>query len=251
MAHEAYIRVVPESKYTALMIHGIVGTPRHFDFLLPLIPDSWSVYNLLLDGHGHGVKEFGKTSMKKWKTQVSDTLETILAHSEKVVIVAHSMGTLFAISQAISHPEKIAGLLLLAVPLKPFVAPSATVASLKLMFGKVTPTDTVARNMGADSGVVLSPRLWEYIPWIPRFAELLLECRRTCKCLPALKVPTWVFQSRHDELVSQRSNRLLQDHPAVCCTLLQDSDHFAYGQGDASQILQAFETLLRQTETGS
>ena len=40
--------------------------------LLSLVPDNISVYNVLLDGHGKGVKEFSKTSMKKWKKQIDD-----------------------------------------------------------------------------------------------------------------------------------------------------------------------------------
>lgn len=248
MEHTEYIRICPDSPCTVLLIHGIVGTPNHFRFLLPLIPQDWSVYNLLLDGHGHGVKEFGATSMKKWKAQVSHRLDQILTHSEKVVIAAHSMGTLFAISEAISRPEKIAGLFLLNVPLYPFVTPAASVASIKLIFGKVKPTDTVALAMQADSGVALNRRLWEYIPWIPRFVELLTECRRTRKRLPLLNVPTQAYQSRHDELISPRSNRTLQNHPAITCQILPNSGHFKYVEKDAVLLQNAFCQLLQQTE---
>ena len=46
MNHQEYRRIVPGADMAVLMIHGIVGTPHHFDNLLPLIPENWSVVNL-------------------------------------------------------------------------------------------------------------------------------------------------------------------------------------------------------------
>ena len=45
MEHKEYIRVVPGSKCAILMIHGIVGTPKHFEAFLPLIPEDWNNLN--------------------------------------------------------------------------------------------------------------------------------------------------------------------------------------------------------------
>ena len=44
-----------------LFVHGIVGTPRHFDFLIDVVPSTVSIYNILLDGHGYGVRDFSRT----------------------------------------------------------------------------------------------------------------------------------------------------------------------------------------------
>lgn len=55
MEHREYVRIVPGAKTAVLFMHGIVGTPNHFRDLLPLVdlvPDDWSVYNVLLPGHG-------------------------------------------------------------------------------------------------------------------------------------------------------------------------------------------------------
>ena len=35
------------------------------------MPDSYSVYNIILDGHGKSVGDFAKTNMKKWEKQVN------------------------------------------------------------------------------------------------------------------------------------------------------------------------------------
>ena len=115
MAHNQFVRILPDCRKTVVLIHGILGTPDHFSFLLDVIPQDWNVCNLLLDGHGAGPAEFAATSMAKWQTQVSQQLDQIAQYSNRVVIVAHSMGTLLAIRQAIAvnqpDPQDPLGLL--------------------------------------------------------------------------------------------------------------------------------------------
>ena len=100
--HKEYKRIVANAEKAILFIHGIVGTPNHFKNLLPLIPDDLSVYNILLDGHGKGVKDFSKTAMGKWEAQVAAAVEELAKNHKEVYIVAHSLGCLLAIEQAIS-----------------------------------------------------------------------------------------------------------------------------------------------------
>ena len=70
MAHNEYIREVPGSDTVVFCIHGILGTPDQFNPLLNQIPEEWSVFNILLDGHGKKVQDFSGSSMQKWKGQV-------------------------------------------------------------------------------------------------------------------------------------------------------------------------------------
>jgi pimeloyl-ACP methyl ester carboxylesterase len=77
-----------------IFIHGILGTPDHFLPFLSLIPEDISVVNLLLDGHGKGVREFSRTSMAKWEAQVDAAVDAALAAHQKVFLVAHSLGSL-------------------------------------------------------------------------------------------------------------------------------------------------------------
>ena len=127
MEHKEYIRIIPEADTAVLFVHGIVGTPNHFITQIPLVdlvPENWSVYNVLLDGHGKGVEDFSRTSMKKWKEQVWRIFEQLAEEHDRVIIAAHSMGTLFAMQLAILHPEKVPFLFLVAVPMRPWVRQS-------------------------------------------------------------------------------------------------------------------------------
>jgi esterase/lipase len=107
MIHQEYVRKVPCADTAVLFIHGIVGTPNHFTDLISLVelvPESWSVHNVLLDGHGGNADDFADTSMEKWKNQVHAAFDSLARTHRRVVIVAHSMGTLFALQLALEFP---------------------------------------------------------------------------------------------------------------------------------------------------
>ncbi len=244
MNHQEYIRIVPGSRKAVLMIHGIAGTPAHFRDLIPVIPADWSVYNILLDGHGKTVRDFSNTSMKKWKAQVAAVLETLFAQYAHIVLVGHSMGTLFSIESAVAHPEKIDGLFLLAVPTRPQYPLSTLATSLRVSQGNISPEDTAALAMASASGIALVKNPFAYIGWLPRMAELLVLCRQVRKLLPQLAVPCRTYQSQVDELVSARSIKDLEGHPYIKNTVLTDSGHFAYGPEDTQLLQKQLQKIL-------
>ena len=246
MEAKEYVRIVDGSDTAVLMIHGIVGAPAHFKELLPLIPEEWSVCNLLLDGHGKGVREFGASSMAKWKAQVSNRLEELLAAHRQILIVGHSMGTLFALRAAVEQPERIAGLFLLNVPMRIHLPPRTILAAMKNALGRVNPGDKTAMDMKSGCGVTLTPRLWRYLPWGARFAELLCEIGRVRKLLPQVAVPVLAFHSQKDELVSNRAWNELRRHPNLVLRMLPRSGHFQYEERD----LQLLRTELKKQITG-
>lgn len=246
MDHREYIRIVENSRTAVLLIHGIAGTPAHFRQLLPEIPEDWSVCNILLDGHGKKVEDFGRSSMKKWKEQVEAKLRSLLESHEQVLIVAHSMGTLFAIQAAIDYPDRIPALFLLAVPMRPWVRFSTAMTSLRVARGNIKPEDTAALAMRNATGIQTDGRFWKYLSWVPRLIELLVEIRRVRKLLPLLTVPTQTFQSVVDELVSDRTSKDLEKYSCICNTRLQDSGHFAYSQADMALM----QTRLRELIEG-
>jgi esterase/lipase len=138
--HKEYKHIVESSDKAVLFIHGIVGTPNHFEDFVNLMPKEISVYNLLLDGHGKGVRDFSKASMEKWESQVADAVKELEEHHKEVYVVAHSLGCLLAMEQSVAH-SKISKMFLLAVPLKLFLKPRMISTSMKVYFNKVNPED--------------------------------------------------------------------------------------------------------------
>ena len=240
MTHETQIRTVPQSDTAVLLVHGILGTPHQFDPLLSAIPADVTMINLLLDGHGKQVEDFGRSSMQKWESQVAGVVENLSARHRNVLIVAHSMGTLFAIDAALAHPEKVKGLFLLSPPLCVGLKPRLFGNVLQVGLGFARADDAGA--MAARHAYSMPPdrRVWKYLRWIPRYAELFRKIRATLAVLPQLTTPTRAFLCEDDEMVSLRTERFLLPHPAVEVSYLPQSTHFIYSEKDAAFLRASF-----------
>ena len=248
MKHPETRRILPEAKYAVLFLHGIVGTPNHFRIVLPLeelVPGDWSVINVCYPGHGGDVTGFGKSRMDQWRSHAREAFLELAASHEKIAIVGHSMGTLFAMQLALEFPEKIPFLLLVAAPMRPWVRLFGAVNCLRLAFGRIRedhPMEVATRNV---CGVITTPLVWKYIPWIPRFFELFGEIHRTERIMGQLRVPCAAWQSRKDELVSNSAARVLRNSGVMEVYELPDSSHFYYAPEDCGKIQKAFLQQLR------
>lgn len=243
VSHEPYIRIVPGSDTAVLMVHGIVGTPRHFDGIFAAIPENWCVYNILLDGHGGGVRDFASASMEIWRKQVSSILNALCVRYKRIFIVAHSMGTLLTMEAALEHKNKVAGILFLASPLKIGVKPRAALYALQLAFELDKPNSRAA-VMRRDCGVELSKKLWLYLGWIPRYLELFRQSKKCRELVKKLDMPCTAIQSKNDELVSRKSVKYLAANPKIEIHELERSGHFGYVPEEQSFINNKLKELF-------
>lgn len=237
--HKEYKRIVPDSSKALLLIHGILGTPNHFAPVMPLVPESMSVYNLLLDGHGKGVRDFAKTSMKIWENQVALAVEELAKEHNEIYIAAHSLGSLLAIEQAAKNP-KVTKLFLLAVPLKLFLKPKLFTNSLKVYLGKIDPQNEELMQAVRCYGIAQEKNPFLYLGWVPRFLELFSKISKTRKIVGALGVPCIACQSRKDEMVSVKTKKFLKENKMISVVELPNSGHFYYEKTDLAVLLDAF-----------
>lgn len=240
MIGKEYKRIVEGADTAILFIHGIMGTTEHFRDLLPLVPEYFSVHNIVLDGHGKGVKDFSHTSMRKWETQTEEAFKALAQSHKNIILVGHSMGTLLSIGTAKKYPDKVKTLFLLNVPLTPRPTFEATKHSYRVLFEKVReekPDEVAARDA---YGIEIDKRLWLYIGWVPRFIELFKKAHSTKKDLAQIKAPCMAFQSSHDELVSNRSEKILRKNSNIETFILTDSTHYLYAEKDKELFTTAF-----------
>ena len=242
MAHQPYRHIVDGAETAILFVHGIVGTPDQFAPLMPLVPEDWSCINLLLPGHGGSVGDFSRSSMAAWRRCVSDAVAELAATHKRVLLAGHSMGTLFCIDEAL-HQSKTAGLFLLACPLCPQLTPSATQQSLQVAFGIKGRTEA-ARAAYKACSITATPKLWQYIGWIPRYLELFQAARQGREQIGQVTAPVTAVQSYKDELVARRSCRLLENAPAVTLHMLPNSRHFYYPVEDLAQLQALFQAFV-------
>jgi len=250
MIHEEYVRIVPGADTAVLFIHGIAGTPNHFRDLIPLVdlvPEDYSIYNVLLDGHGKTVDDLAKTSMKKWHAQIWGIFDELAAKHKQVILVGHSMGTLFCIQLAIEHPDKIPFLFLLAVPFRPGIRFTTIRNLLFLVFGKLREDLPLEAATIKVCGVETTRKLWKYLKWFPRFLELFREICRTERLLGNLTVTCTAYQSQRDELVANRTRKVLEKSGVMMVHNLLHSTHFYYHPDDQITVRADYEKQIKET----
>jgi len=241
MDHNEFIRSVPGSTKAVVFIHGICGTPRHFDFLIPLVPESWSIHNVLLHGHGGSVEDFSNSNMDQWQAQINEILEQLSKTCDQILIVGHSLGTLLAINAARKYPN-IRQLFLLAVPLRICVRPKImwNCLQLALNFGDHTKPKLAATKRAC--GISLDKRIWKYLRWIPNFWSLLKLSKATRTVSSEIHLPITVLQSQQDELVSIHSLEYLPTQAKI--VRLSGSGHYYYTEDDQAAICRSFSSLF-------
>lgn len=246
MKSEQSIRYIQGADIAILFIHGILGTPDHFKLFLPLVPPNWSTYNILLKGHGGGVKDFSSASMAEWKQQVHEAIQALLATHNKVIIVAHSMGTLFAIQEAIDTP--IAALFLLNVPLKLRIRFQLLKTSWRIFRGNIKSNDVWSLAAQSAYGIDRDTHILRYLGWIPRYLELFSEIRETRKITHKLSIPCQVYLSLKDEMVSPKSGKIFEGNPCVTVKDLHSSGHYYYSSRDQQLLHNDFCDMIKRIE---
>ena len=249
MVHYETRKPVPEARYAVLFLHGIAGSPNQFRKLIELekrVPENWSVFNVRYPGYGGTVTEFGKSNIQQWRSYARDAYLELAQSHEKVLIVGHSMGTLFAMEMALEFPETTAGLFLLNVPLRPCPRLYFIPNCLRLAFNRIREDRPREHCFQIACGVIPTALVWQYISWIPRIFELFGEIIRTEKVMDHLTVPCIAFQSGNDDLVSNLTAPVLRRSGVMEVRELPDSTHFYYAPEDASLIYQEFENTIKK-----
>lgn len=249
MEHREDVRILPDADTAVLFMHGICGSPKHYRDVIPLtelVPENWSLYNVCLDGHGGSVDDFASSSMKKWRTQVMGIFDRLCESHERVIVAAHSMGTLFAMQMACKAPEKVAFLFLLASPMRPWPRLAGIRNLLKMTFGKLREDVPMEQALNIASGITVTKRIWKYVKWAPRFIELFAEVYRTEKMLPQLRVPSVAWQSKTDEMVANRSEKVLKKAVSMDVRVLNGSTHFYYAPEDRKLLCDDFSERIEK-----
>lgn len=241
--HSAYIHERPGATRAVLMIHGICSTPRHFDWLLQEFDDSWSVYNILLDGHGGSVEDFAHTSMEKWKAETGQLLDRLCGQYESVLLIGYSMGTLLHIHNMPGHPQ-VKGALLLNTPMRPWVKWRMHRMAVRLARGNPRLEDAYEAALQKDVSITLTPKLWRYAAWAPRFLELLQLCRYCRHHADNVQVPCYAYFGRQDELVSVKSAKYFREHPYVTTRIFDTAGHFWFSPEDKETVLEDLRQLI-------
>lgn len=229
-------------KCAILFVHGIVGNSDFFDFLVDALPRGVHTVALTLSGHGGNALDFSKASMAQWIAQVDEAAKDLKAKHEKVIIVAHSMGTLFAINQAVAG--RADALFLLNPPLKLRLTRRLFTTPVKVMLGYM---DNAATEAARDAyGIAIDRNLLHYYGWPARYIELFREIIRTRKIVGRLRCKLHVFISGRDEMIAPSVASYFTTLPGSHITMMPYSGHYFYLRSDRTAILQSLTTFIEE-----
>lgn len=226
-----------------LFVHGIVGNNRIFRFLVPVLPEGAEQLWITLAGHGGNALDFSRASMQQWQRQVEEGVNRLAAECSRIVIVAHSMGCLLALEQALKG--RVDGMLLLNPPLRIRPRLRALGNVLKVGLG-ITGNDEMARAALDAYGVALDHNPIHYFGWPMRYMELFREAHIIRHLLEhsQIKATTGVVTAGGDELVSTKSMQSFAGQANCRVLYLPDSAHYYYPEADKEKIRQLFAEIL-------
>lgn len=223
-------------KKVVAFVHGILESPMQFSDMGNAVADMCDTVFLLLPGHGKTGKDFRESSMKEWKSYFSDEIGKLRKNYDEIYIVAHSMGCLLSVLEAVKNPAKICGLFLIANPLVISVNNQGLKNAFRVAYNMAYKKDDACEFI-EKAYSVSDCKLTDYPMWIPRYRELIKESKKTRNLMKKLTVPTFNVFSMHDEFVSLDSADYLAGVKNYKLVILEKSGHFYYTQYEREKII--------------
>ena len=110
--HRVCFRVAGDKGPVVLLIHGITGSSAHWEQVMPLLAERFTVIAPDLLGHGESAKPRGDYSLGAYATGARDLL-IALGH-RRATVVGHSLGGGIAMQFAYQFPERTERLVLMS-----------------------------------------------------------------------------------------------------------------------------------------
>lgn len=191
---------LPGSGLSALLIHGLTGTPYEMRLLGErLTAAGVRVHGIRLAGHGGGPEELGEVTHANWYESVVDGFERLRAYDEPNVVIGLSMGAVLAARLAIDQREAVSAVVMLSPA---FYLPFWTRTALRLLRPAISIANRIYihQQSGSDIHDAAARRIHPGNRLMPLRAALdLIELSDQVRAkLPELVQPTLVIHSRRD-----------------------------------------------------
>lgn len=98
-----------------LLLHGILGSGRTWDWMIPRLADRYRVVRLDFRGHGDSDRATGRYRMEHYVSDAAAACEQVAGRA--CVVVGHSLGGAAASGLAQTRPELVRGVVLEDAPL--------------------------------------------------------------------------------------------------------------------------------------
>jgi carboxylesterase len=191
---------LPGSGVSALLIHGLSGTPYEMRYLGDFLAAAGvRVHGVRLAGHAGAPEDLGATTHLHWYESVVDGFERLRTYGDPNVVIGLSAGAVLAARLAVDQREAVAGVVMLAPA---FYLPLWKRTALRLMRGAGSFADRIYFHSpgGSDIHDAAARRIHPGTRLLPLSAALsLVELSDHVRArLPELTQPTLAIHARHD-----------------------------------------------------
>lgn len=236
-----------EGKSCILFVHGILSSPSYFNSLIADLPSNLNYLNVLLPGHGASLSEFSSVGMSDWDDYCAKKLKYLRALYENIVVVGHSMGNLLLIDELIKDKSNISGAVLIDVPLIGHVTKSGIDVMLKAVFDAEKKNDSIDLSVKYNKSIQFE-HYYDLPYFLPNFIQLLWKMHQVRMHMADMDVESDVFQSEKDELVSDLSNRYIEQNKRASLHTMPNVGHFYIPDAERAKIAAAIMKYYNKGE---
>jgi len=228
-----------------VIIHGLMGSPRQFDFISEAAQISgYSVTAPTLPGHGGTIREFSESKFEQWQEHVDTEVERLIRDFESIWLVGHSIGGLLALNASARFNRHVRGVFTIACPFE-FARFSVKLVRARLLqiFSSKIRSEYISSN-----SIPTSPSLiWRIRKPVAEVKKLVLSTREN---LPRVHAPVMAVYSSFDEVTSIRSidiQKTALSNTHFEYMLLNESLHAYYTNHERLMITDALLKFLALT----
>ncbi len=235
-----------EARARVLLIHGFTGSPWEMRPLgEALAAHGFHARGLRLPGHGTSPEEMLWVTWRDW-LETSEREFTQLSAAGPVVLVGHSMGALLALLVAARHPERLAGLVLLAPAMRLQGLNASLVRPLRHL-----PLEWLRRQWQTKESTDLeNDEIRAEAPITPRYPnarvfDLFALQDLAREALPFIHQPSLIVTAAHDHVVDNSgAAELARTLPGVKAVTLQRGFHIVTRDNDRARLVTEVLTYL-------
>lgn len=187
-----------------LLLHGFTGMPETVNGLVPHLESAGLPYRMpAMRGHFTKPEDLVDVTWLDWVDDANVALKDLLTEVDQVVIVALSMGGLVALKLGMEHPERLAGLVLVAPALR-FADPLTSLTPLLSMFAKYWPMPKAPKDCAYEA------KNYAYFP-TKTFSSFQDFARHIEVNLQRVKTPICLMHSKVDRTIQWISSQIIHD----------------------------------------
>ena len=187
-----------------MLLHGLTGTPHEVSPMADALRDAgFAVESPVLAGHSD-LEALERSTWRDWYASGYDAFETLRDGGRRpVIVLGFSMGSLLALRLAALHPEELAGLIVISVPLHFEGWKRGAIRTLARLRATPILGDVLGvwpklggPDIRVQREVEESPSLRGF-PY-PALAELLALQDEVAELLPHVRAPTLLLHGKYD-----------------------------------------------------